>query len=275
MSERVLNINESFLREKLAGSAVPLFFKAVTGSSNEDAKHLAGQYEQGLVLALAQQHGRGRRGRRFFSPAGTGLYFSLFFTANMRPEQNRLLPHYAALCTARALRPHFPGIGIKWVNDLLLTGPSGSALKVGGILCESLLGQRPVHIIGIGLNVFPPQDGFPEEIRDKAGALAAEGQDFAAGFWEEIVSRITRGLLLTEDITAAGTLEAYNSLCRTRNRAVRVLFSDQHTADAKALEVLPDGRLMCRGADGRLFCLSNEEVSLLYEPLKAVSQGNE
>ena len=60
--------------------------------------------------------------------------------------------------------------GIKWVNDVLTDNK-----KVCGILTEAALdvesGALSYAVLGIGVNVYPPQGGFPEDIKNKAGAL--------------------------------------------------------------------------------------------------------
>lgn len=125
-----------------------------------------------LIVAETQTAGRGRRGRTFFSPHGTGLYMSL----GVRWDHDvppTLVTAMAAVAGCRALErssPNAPDVGIKWVNDLYV-----GRRKVGGILTEALttLETRDIDavVIGIGLNVNAPKGGFPDALRDIAGAL--------------------------------------------------------------------------------------------------------
>ena len=59
---------------------------------------------------------------------------------------------------------------IKWVNDVLIDGR-----KVCGILSEAsyaLEDQRLFAVVvGLGINVYPPKEGFPDEIKDIAGTV--------------------------------------------------------------------------------------------------------
>ena len=62
---------------------------------------------------------------------------------------------------------------IKWVNDIYMDGK-----KVSGILTEASVGLEDGFldyvILGIGINVYSPQNGFPDELKDKAGAVFSE-----------------------------------------------------------------------------------------------------
>lgn len=127
---------------------------------------------EGLVLAASHQSaGRGRLGRSFFSPENTGLYFSLLLRPQMAVSDSVFITTAAAssLCIAIeesfAIKPE-----IKWVNDLYYKGK-----KICGILTEANLdlatGALEYVILGVGVNLYPPSGGFPEEIRSVAGSL--------------------------------------------------------------------------------------------------------
>ena len=66
--------------------------------------------------------------------------------------------------------------GIKWVNDIFIDG-----LKVCGILTEGAFnmenGGLDYAIVGIGINVLPPEGGFPEELKNIAGAIFTRDED--------------------------------------------------------------------------------------------------
>jgi BirA family biotin operon repressor/biotin-[acetyl-CoA-carboxylase] ligase len=77
----------------------------------------------------------------------------------------------AAVAVARVLERTFGiEVGIKWVNDLFYRDK-----KICGILTEAVTnlesGQTLSLVVGIGINLTPPKEGFPEEIRDKAGSV--------------------------------------------------------------------------------------------------------
>ncbi len=122
-----------------------------------------------VILADRQTEGRGRLGRSFFSPEG-GLYFSLLLRPASLDFSATLLTTAAAVAMAESIDALFPGetpTAVKWVNDLYRSGK-----KVCGILAEGMTdGQTSAIILGLGVNLCPPPEGFPEELRDKAGAL--------------------------------------------------------------------------------------------------------
>lgn len=118
-----------------------------------------------LLIAESQTQGRGRLGRAFISPPGTGLYMSLL----CRPEgkwQPGKITILAAVSVCLAIE-ELTGLQpkIKWVNDLFLRGK-----KICGILAEAVGDQV---IVGVGVNLLSPPGGFPKEA-GIAGALDAK-----------------------------------------------------------------------------------------------------
>jgi len=127
------------------------------GSTNEHAAAWAqdGAPDCSLVIADEQTAGRGRGVRRWFTPPGSALAFSLI----LRPEipedcgQIMRITGLGALGVSRALRGSYQlPTEIKWPNDVLI-----NRLKVAGVLAEaSWIGdQLAAVILGIGINVAP------------------------------------------------------------------------------------------------------------------------
>ncbi len=142
-------------------------------STNAEALRRAvdGAPEGTVIVAEEQTAGRGRRGRSFFSPAGTGIYLSILVRPALAAERAHLLTCSAAVTVAEAIEA-CAGVdaSIKWVNDVYCRGK-----KVAGILTEGsfdLEGGVLQHaVVGIGVNVRPPHAGFPAEIAERAGAV--------------------------------------------------------------------------------------------------------
>lgn len=141
-------------------------------STNDRARALAAGGAQGpaLVASLEQTQGRGRRGRAFYSPAGSGLYFSLLLRPSVTTEDALLITAAAATAARRALSRFGVKTEIKWVNDLYRNGR-----KVCGVLTEAVLdlesGGLESLVAGFGLNLTAPQGGFPAELQEIAGPV--------------------------------------------------------------------------------------------------------
>lgn len=132
---------------------------------------IKGRKEDCLLLAFSQTNGKGRRGREFFSPVDTGLYMSIFLRRSIEVKEASKITPIMAVAAAEALENNgVSSVKIKWVNDLYL-----KERKVAGILteCSPLRDGKYTDflVIGIGINIIEPAGGFPEDIKDKAGAV--------------------------------------------------------------------------------------------------------
>ena len=131
---------------------------------------LKAQAEQGapegtVLIAESQTAGKGRLGRHFTSPPGTGIYFSLLLRPHCTAEKSLFITTTAAVAVCEAIE-QVTGLNpqIKWVNDVYL-----NEKKVCGILTEASVdfenGGLNWAVLGIGINIAVPEEGFPEEIR--------------------------------------------------------------------------------------------------------------
>ena len=140
-------------------------------STNDEAYLLAenGAENGTTVTAREQTGGKGTNGRSFFSPGKTGIYMSVILR---NVKQDRLLDvtPMAAVAVSRTLDKIF-GVKtrIKWVNDVYLDGK-----KVCGILtkAQSKNGKTDFIVVGIGINLFAPEGGFPDDIKNIAGFVS-------------------------------------------------------------------------------------------------------
>lgn len=130
----------------------------------------------GCVVAGKQTAGRGRRGRSFYSPEEAGLYLSVILKPRGSLKESLLLTAEAAVAVYKAvLRTTGISLGIKWVNDLYY-----NEKKVCGILTEAVTdfesGDIDFAVVGIGLNLYEAEGGYPSEIRNVAGACMRTGK---------------------------------------------------------------------------------------------------
>ncbi len=140
-------------------------------STNSEARRYAESGGDGNVLFLAdrQSAGRGRTGKSFYSPQGSGIYLTLLLDITDAPPASVVaLTGAAAVAVAKACES-VCGVscGIKWVNDIYVGGK-----KVCGILAESFEAHgRRFAALGVGINLST--GAFPDEIKHIAGSLTA------------------------------------------------------------------------------------------------------
>jgi len=122
----------------------------VTSTNSVLRERLAGGDELHVLVANEQTQGRGRRGRRWFSPRDAGLYLSYPYIAKRPTATLGTL----SLVVATSLATSIPApLQVKWPNDLVIVNNDQLA-KVGGCLIEMTLNPHPPHvaICGIGIN---------------------------------------------------------------------------------------------------------------------------
>src|SRR6266446_3655097 len=127
--------------------------------------------DEGLVLfAEHQTAGRGRRGNRWESAAGKGLWFSILLRPGIQVNDSGRLTIWAmeSICdvirTELSLEPT-----IKLPNDVQI-----HERKVAGVLVEMRAQEKAPHlaIVGIGINVNQSVEDFPPELQSGAISLA-------------------------------------------------------------------------------------------------------
>jgi len=154
-------------RPRLAPLAAPLLFFSTIGSTNDQAASVA--TEGTVVVADAQTAGRGRRGRTWFSPPGSGLYVSTVLApARARIDPRRattLLTLAAGVAIAEGIQASTGlDVDLKWPNDVYASGR-----KLAGILAEAV---RDVVVLGYGINLTA--SALPSDLLDRATSLEAQ-----------------------------------------------------------------------------------------------------
>lgn len=117
----------------------------------------AGAAEGTIVVANEQTAGRGRGGRTWSAPAGSGLFMSLVLRPDVPPDRLGCLSLIVGVGVARTLESFGLLPKLKWPNDVWLDGR-----KVAGILVSSrVAAARTTVIVGIGINVCSPEEHLP------------------------------------------------------------------------------------------------------------------
>lgn len=238
-----------------------LFFDTID-STNTKAQELAEKgYPSGtLVVADKQESGKGRRGRSWVSPSGTGIFMTLMIKPDINPNNASMLTLVAALAVAKAITSVTGEEAmIKWPNDIVVNGK-----KVCGILTEMNAQFDYINhiVVGIGINVH--NESFPEEISQMASSLMIEagGKRFhRAQIIAETMSYFEQyydTFLKTQDLSAL--VREYDELLVNRNKSVRVL-DPKEPFDGKAMGITPKGELIVDTWESRKL-VSSGEVSV-------------
>ena len=211
------------------------------------------------VIAACQSEGRGRLGRKFVSPPETGLYMSVLLRRETATGQAARITTIAAVAACLAIEACTrEKAAIKWVNDIYVHGK-----KVCGILTEASVnletGGLDWAVMGIGLNVYEPREGFPEEIREIAGSIVRERQ-------RDLRSRLAAAFLkefrrICSDPEGSGYVDEYRRRSFLTGKEIRVISGDS-TRLARALDVDKECRLRVQYEDGTTETLSSGEVSV-------------
>lgn len=238
-----------------------LYFDTID-STNTKAQELAEKgYPSGtLIVADKQESGKGRRGRSWVSPSGTGIFMTLMIKPDINPNNASMLTLVAALAVAKAITSVTGEKAlIKWPNDIVVNGK-----KVCGILTEMNAQFDYINhiVVGIGINVH--NESFPEEISQMASSLMIEasGKRFhRAQIIAETMSYFEQyydTFLKTQDLSAL--VREYDKLLVNRNKSVRVL-DPKEPFDGKAMGITPKGELIVDTWESRKL-VSSGEVSV-------------
>jgi BirA family biotin operon repressor/biotin-[acetyl-CoA-carboxylase] ligase len=234
-------------------------------STNDIASELAasGAPEGTLITAETQTKGRGRLGRNWYSPPGTGIYLSVILRPRLSPDKAPGLSVMTALALADTLSFYCPGeVRVKWPNDVLINGR-----KAAGILTELTAERNKINhvIVGIGINVNHGSGHFPVELRPAATSLRRELKRKV-----KRVELLQRFLLRFErEYTGYKKNGLKRSLTRLRKMSsllghtVRVK-SGRHVFQGSAVDIDEHGCLVI-DRDGKRLPISAGEVTVLKE----------
>lgn len=231
-------------------------------STNNRAKALgeAGGADGTLFVAETQTAGKGRRGRCWQSPAGSSISMSILLRPVMNPSDAPMLTLVMAYAATKALREKTElDIGIKWPNDLVVSGK-----KISGILTEMSAEIDYINhvVIGVGINVN--QDTFPDDIKETASSLKMElGKRIKrSGLIAAVMKNFEKYYEIfqeTEDLS--GLKELYNSMLVNKDREVKVL-EPGNEYKAYAIGINQTGELIVRTPDGKEKEIYAGEVSV-------------
>lgn len=229
-------------------------------STNTLVRKLASENDEGFVIVAGEQTaGRGRMGRSFFSPGDSGVYMSVLLKPEIKPEGAVQITTAAAVAVCRALESL--GVSdskIKWVNDIYIGNR-----KVCGILTESSLNSRgdmlDFAVLGVGINIYESPEGFPDEIKDIAGAVFSERKEnlrnkFIASFLNEF-------FCIYEKLYSKKHLEEYKEKSFVLGKDINIIQGEKIRV-GKAIDIDDNCNLVVALPDGKTEKLYSGEISV-------------
>lgn len=254
--------NEIEIRKCLTADAKDIIIETVeeTGSTNDEMKARGnnGAEEISLLIAESQTKGKGRKGRSFFSPDGSGCYMSFLLRPGYSAEECTLLTAIAAVATAEAIeKVTNKKAQIKWVNDIYI-----ERRKVAGILTEAAFRKDgkglSYAVVGIGINVCTPDGGFPEEIRNIAAVVADSETKIKNRLIAEIINRF---IYYYKNLPKKEYMSSYRDRIFFLGEEITVIESDK-TYSATAMDIDDMCHLIVALPDEKTKCLFSGEISI-------------
>ena len=226
-------------------------------STNSLLKQMAlnGKSEGEVVIALSQTAGRGRYDRKFYSDKG-GIYMSILLRLKTIPD-TAILTAAAAVAVSDAIESIAKKeTQIKWVNDVLIANK-----KVCGILCEGgFVGNNGFIVVGIGINAYPPENGFNDDIKAIAGTVFDYNSPTLC---EQLTALVIDNLFYQyKNLEKRDFLNKYRQKSLVLGKNVNILKQGKIIDNGEALEIDDKCHLTVKLSNGDVTSLSSGEVSI-------------
>lgn len=238
-----------------------LYFDSIDSTNNEIKRQAEVEKDHGLLaVAEEQTAGRGRRGRAWISPPGTGIWMSFMLTPQIQPANAPMLTLVAAMSVAEAIR-EVTGLDarIKWPNDIVV-----NAHKVCGMLTEMSAEMECVNYVVIGIGINANTESFPEEISQVATSLAIEKGDKVSR--AQIIAATGRAFekyydsfMKTGDLSLLR--KEYDSLLVNAGQQVKIIGQDSEQV-LTAIGINDQGELLVANDDKEVTTVRSGEVSV-------------
>ena len=212
------------------------------------------------VISAEQTNGIGRKGRSFFSPDNSGIYLSIFLKPKNYSAQKAVrITTMAAVAMCEAVEEvSNEEPKIKLVNDIFISGK-----KICGILTQASFDLESSTIesavLGVGINVYKPQNGFPDELKDIAGYLFEDPQ-------KDIKNKLSAAFLnhfmsIYKDTNDNKYADKYRNYSLVIGKRV-IVISSTSQREATVLSIDDECRLNVKFDDGSVETLSSGEISI-------------
>jgi len=248
------------LETKIMGRKI--FFYEETDSTNTRLRQMVadGSPEGTVAIAEVQTAGKGRLGRAWVSPTGTGIWMSILLRPEVSPSEAPLLTLLAGLSVCHAIGTLTSlNAEIKWPNDILMGGK-----KVCGILTEMDTEMDQINGIVVGMGINVNTEEFPDELQEIATSLKLQD-----GGKEVSRTQLVQAILIEfekvyeryqKEQGFSAFYEEYKARCITMGKEVRVL--GREPFEGIAVDITPQGELVVRKENGDEVVVFSGEVSI-------------
>ena len=242
----------------------PVIYMAETGSTNTDLLNQVSKNvsDETVLVTGYQKMGRGRLDRHWEAPPETNLLFSVLLYPKIKVEKIPLITPALASALIDVLESYGLEAGMKWPNDVLLTGNSSG--KVAGILAEIADTETPTVVIGMGCNVAWPE--MKSSDLPNATSLLAAGKKIKPSILlRAILLNFEKYLTLLEQAQGAENLrEILLQKSATIGKKVSVQQSNT-TISGKAVDLRANGALVVESSDGLHHVMAGDITHLHVE----------
>ncbi len=242
-----------------------IFVHDTIDSTNSEAERLLANGEKGpfAVISNHQSKGRGRLGRKWYSPTTGNINISVGFRPNINLIKLRTFTLWQGMCIADLLRT-FSGnnsISIKWPNDLVI-----NEKKLAGMLTEASIDSEQVRtlIFGIGINLNSSSKHFPKSLSKTSTSLKDLTEQ------NQRTHELSAQLIKTILISYKKCIESYNEkeifvkwegLDALYKRNVEITNGNE-VIRGKAIGIDSEGSLRIKSRNGRIRLVKSGEVSV-------------
>lgn len=258
----VLYANEIKSKLKTLSWAREIYYYDEVDSTNNVAKKLAedGAPHGTLVITEMQTAGKGRRGRNWSSPKGSGIWMTFILRPQIGPDRASMLTLVSAMAVQKAIENE-TGLKavIKWPNDIVVNGK-----KVCGMLTEMSAELEWINYVVVGIGINTNTKKFPEEIADVATSLSIElGRDITrsnlvAGFGAAFEGYYDRFI---KNGDMSDLMDEYNKNLANLDNKVKILDpKGEYTGISKGIN--KEGELLVTDEDGNERIVRSGEVSV-------------
>lgn len=258
----IISVQEvkSQLKSQIFGQEL-YFFDEIDSTNNYIKKIAENNASHGsLAIAECQTGGKGRRGRVWESPKGSGIWMSYLLRPTIPPYSASMITLVAGLAVAKVLS-EVSGLDakIKWPNDIVV-----NSHKVCGILTEMSADPDMINYVVVGIGINVNTKSFPEEIAQVATSVRIEtGKQYSRS---EIIARICESFeefyeKFCETSDMSLLIDEYNRHLVNVDREVRISeLTGEYTGTARGID--KEGQLLVELPDGNIKAVFAGEVSV-------------